>query len=616
MQESNEYGEPEGKLEGSGPGARGSEDRSPEVEAFIKRFNYFRKPYNAWEKNGTGWKEAKKRNGEAAYAGDRVVQDAIDGKGDIGMRLSYTTTFFGFDIDTPGKGKVIGRGKGRAEGAASAGAIGNRQGRVCGHQSEELLKGGKSRGGSGLLEEEGGEDQEKAEEEKQERERIRELERKQQEAIANWEGWKEYGFEDDHGLVEFFASMPKIPIEEEEHKPENAGGPEGESHQLSNELKAAARLLQELVVEEPSLVQRSPHGVHLYWCLDESRAWKSEVRPLLEKVLREYRRRSRVEGIKNSIEILPSTSKPLRVPRKDRLLEPRTLEPIAKSENAEAFWRGLRTSPLEGLIRPEMWGESGTENEEEPGRRRPEVEEADDEAAEIPRREYRELGHDDIFKLRPKNHVEAEALLMPFENGQSNAQLVKMIEGGKREGMGLGQVEAWIEGWEERSKEAGYVGDLFDNRETLRARVESLYQSSRAIAAGATRFIELWKRENRKYPRNEEAAARALAQLEAVSKQPRQSRRAVLRFFEDIDVWKRVVDDAVADPASGIDAVLINNRTLGRYPLPHKLLREMYSGYQRIWENTQTAGIVRSADDAEGGYVPILGRPQYYYLDI
>ena len=69
-----------------------------------------------------------------------------------------------------------------------------------------------------------------------------------------------------------------------------------------------------------------------------------------------------------------------------------------------------------------------------------------------------------------------------------------MVEGGKREGLSLEQVSAWILGWERRSKEEGYRGNLFDNRELLKDRIAALYKASTATAAGAMRFIELWNR--------------------------------------------------------------------------------------------------------------------------
>jgi hypothetical protein len=605
MSELNENSDEGSRPEGEGK-AGAMKDRSPEVAAFIEVFNYFRKPYNAWQKDGSGWKEVKKRNGEAAYAGDRVVQDALDGNGDIGMRISYTTTFFAFDIDTPGKGKAEER---RASlGATNEDSVGDKRGRK--RDGEGLLKGDKKGGGSGLQEDED-ESQEVGGEGGGEEENG-------QEGWRTWGGWKEFGFDQDNGLADAMASIKEIEIEEPRATEETGRAEDG--REGGPELKQAARMLIGLFAEEPSLAVRSPHGVHLYWALEEPKPWKSELRLKLLKVKREYRRQARVAGIKNDADILPSTTKPLRVPRKDKLLEPGSLEPMARPTDGEAFWKGIRRYRLEELIRPEVLSEpedNGEEGREKrPGQRRPEVEESGKEPIEASRAECEEIDDDDILKLRPKNHVEAEAMLMPFTNNRTNPQLIKMIEGGKREGLSLEQVSLWILSWEKRSKEEGYRGDLFDNRELLKDRIAALYAAGTATAAGAMRFIELWNRENGKYPRNEKAAERALARLEAVSKQPKQSRRAVLRFFADIDVWRRVIDDAVANPASGIDETTRRNRARAVYPLPYGLLRVMYSGCDRVWKDVQAAGIVVKAEGRGGQYVPNIGRPQYYQINI
>ena len=221
-----------------------------------------------------------------------------------------------------------------------------------------------------------------------------------------------------------------------------------------------------------------------------------------------------------------------------------------------------------------------------------------------------------MLSLRPKNRKEAEAMLMPFRRRETNGQLIKMVEGGKREGLSLEQVSAWILGWERKSREEGYRGNLFDNRELLRDRIAALYAASTATAAGAMRFIEFWNRKKDEYARNEEAAARALERLETVSKQPKQSRKAVLRFLADIDAWRRVVDDAAADPASELDETTRRNRARGVYPLPYELLRAMYSGCDRVWKDMQAAGIVAKAEGNGGQYVPNIGRPQYYHINI
>ena len=153
-----------------------------------------------------------------------------------------------------------------------------------------------------------------------------------------------------------------------------------------------------------------------------------------------------------------------------------------------------------------------------------------------------------------------------------------MVEGGKREGLSLEQVSAWILGWEGRSKEEGYRGNLFDNRELLRDRIATLYAASTATAAGATRFIELWNRKKDEYARDDEAAERALEALERVRQQPAQSRKALHRFLADIEAWKRIIDDAAADKESELDATSKRNRARGVYPLPYALLGRCIAG--------------------------------------
>jgi len=90
----------------------------------------------------------------------------------------------------------------------------------------------------------------------------------------------------------------------------------------------------------------------------------------------------------------------------------------------------------------------------------------------------------------------------------------------------------------------------------------------------------------------------------------------VLRFFANLEAWRRIIDDAVADPASGIDGGTRRTQGRGTYPLPTKLREEWYSGYNRIWVQVQAAGIIIKDKDPSGAYVPDIGRPQHYRLNI
>jgi hypothetical protein len=524
-----------------------------EIAAFVERFNYFRKPYNQGVQGG--WK----RN--HGLAGDAVVHRAITGHGDIGLLMNKRPRFICFDVDLPGKG-----------GEVAEPSEGNEEEQEGGSEERAEQGGPAEPVGREAWDEEGPFPADPGE----------------------WPGWAELGIGAWEAQEELARGL------QEAHRPVM---PEWKfQHELEPETRRAVEALLECFNERPSLVVKSPHGAHVYWCLEEEALWY-QLRPKLVKVKRAWEEKCRERGIKRNLEVLPTPERPLRIPRLDRLLEPEGLSPMGRPADGEAFWRGLRVYRLEGLIKDEVLGRAWPK-EERPGLR-------------LGEEGGGKKGQTDteILSLRPKDRMEAEELLMPFREGQTNGQLIKMIEGGKRGGMTLDDVTEWILGWETRSRAAGYSGDLFDDKDELMGRIETLFERSTATAAGATRFIKLWDRKKGDYGRDAELAERLLGLLERKSPQPKQSRQAMLRFFADLDVWRRIIDDAVADPASGIDDVTIRNQNRGAYPLPYELRRRMYSSQGRIWAEMETLGMVVKDDQSEGHYVPDLGRPQYYRLE-
>jgi hypothetical protein len=527
------------------------EDAAREVAAFVERFNYFRKPYNQVDIAGSSWV----RN--HGLAGDAVVYRAITGHGDIGLLMNRKPRFICFDVDLLGKG---------------------------GDEPEPVG-----------IEEDGEEEQQ---EQTVEREAWDEAGPFTQDP-RTWAGWAEIGIggeveeELERGLRE--SVKPMVPSRR--IKPE-----------LEPKTRQAVEALVECFTERPSLVVKSPHGAHVYWCLEEEALWY-QLRLKLGKVKRAWEEKKRERGIGRKLEVLPTPLRPLRIPRLDRLLEPDGLEPMGRPADGEAFWRGLSVYRLDGLIKDEVL-ERVWPKEERPGQRLQEGEVGDGSGGRKGKTDA------EILSLRPRNSREAEAMLMPFRDCESNVRLIKMIEGGKRGGMTLDDVTEWVFGWETRSRAAGYSGDMFRNQRELRSRIESLYATCNVTEAGATRFVKIWREKEGKYPRNREAAERMLEQLESVSPQPRQSRQAVLRFLENLGAWRMIIDDAVADPASGIDDLTRRNQGRGAYPLPTKLCEEWYSGYKRIGSQVQAAGIIIKDEEPGGGYVPDIGRPQYYRLNI
>lgn len=547
-------------------------DRNREVAAFMERFNYFRRPFNLSNVGDDGWQWCLR------YAGDEYVIDALNGKRSIGCLLNRNTSFISFDLDLKKQGsKREPREVEAVENGAQGqtGALVKDVESVKGVEVEEVPEGGT--------------------------------------ACADWTGWKDLGIDgnpDTDGVLrqsfDEAAAFEYIQPREKQHGTEEdegyGGGASGESEiEAFERVKEGGRALCECFRVEPSLVVRSPHGgMHLYWCLSENRPW-FKIKPVLDQLRKSWEKgcSGRVEGLE--LELLPSPTKPLRIPRTDRLLEAVGFEPMAVPVDGEAFWRGIKTYRFEELIREEaligrdekVGAKGRARGDGKPGQ---------------PGRGVGRIGG------KPKNRQEAEDRVMPFQNGETNQQLIQMVEAGKREGLGVEAVGEWIEAWVKRSQGLGYTGDLGRKPWELRGRIEDLYDRCRWPVAGASRFRNIWDEKNKMYARDVELEDEMLKRLEAVQPIAKQARRAALRFLGNLDVWRKIIDDAVADASGDIDRDVRINQSRGSYPLPSGLLEYWYSGYYKIWASIQACGIV-TKDEGMGGYVPDLGRPQYYRIN-
>jgi hypothetical protein len=245
--------------------------QSIEVVAFFERLNFYRKPMKVRNPYGEGWLS------RPWFAGDAIVQDVLDGKKTIGLRASYGTRFMCFDIDAQGKPE---------EDAVSEAA----------EEAEDEIE--KPVG------------KEEVDEETKERWRREEKE------TMTWEGWK---------VLEDRAGGDELEQAFAESEVPNLG--KGRSCrrgiELSTELKEAVEIVKECCNVEPSLVVRSPHGVHVMWCLAELKNW-AEVKERAQKVKEEVEDRFAERGIEHKIEVLPTPTQELRLPRKDRLLQPQS----------------------------------------------------------------------------------------------------------------------------------------------------------------------------------------------------------------------------------------------------------------------------------------------------
>jgi len=613
------------------------EFRSAEVAAFLERLNYFRKPTKIWREDLQEWREWN------WYAGDRTVQDALDGKKTIGLRASWTTSFISFDIDVPGKIE-------KAKGGKESG------------QDEE----GRKSGGADRAEREWKCDDKRSDEERAE-DRARD-ERISAE-IAAWAGWDMLKERDD-GSGEFLEELGRAMAAIEDVKVPEAKRAEPVTMELSLELSQAAEIVKSCFTVEPSLAVRSPHGCHLFWCLSEKNYW-TVVRKIATKVKEEVEDQYRELGIDRDIEVLPSPTQGLRVPRKDRLLMPGSLERMEEPKDGEAFWKGVRQYRLEEIVKENVLERKIGEHRKElyrgpkRGRKRePDEEMTEEEKEELRERvtgSWRETSADGVSEeaedagelgggitetggagagggededgeegegsagyekregrhgwrkgRKPQNREEAEEALMPFRNGETNGQLIAMVEAGKRSRMTVAEILEWVKGWIGRSREEGYAGDLGKDERQLESRIDRLYARCKAQAGGKERWVELWESENGKYARDEEGARKRLAEIEKVEPIAKQSRPTVLRFLEDVDVWRRIVDDEVKREPNRLDGLTVENHKRGAYPYPKALLRRLRGNYAQVWDLIQRAGVITKDTEGKGRAVPIIGRVQYY----
>jgi hypothetical protein len=648
--------------------------RSAEVAAFFGMMNYFRQEIRVRNAADTEWKNWH------WYAGDRIVQDVLDGERTIGLRASWTTSFIGFDIDVPGKIEEVGAGNERSESwqSAEVEAGDGEPGKAAGREPEvgagEEGEGGRKNGGvrgrkNGDVVRDWVFDDKRTEEE---READREREERMWAGIAAWAGWdelKELSGGDRKGdyleeLGRGFAEAVQIEVPEPEQPTK------GTLRELSLELRQAAEIVKGCFLVEPSLAVRSPHGCHLYWLLSEMKYW-TVVKEIAQRVKEEAEDQYAEVGIERTIEVLPSPTQALRLPRKDRLLEPASLEPMEEPKDGEAFWKGLKQYRLEEIVKENVRERELGEHRRKPhrGPRRKKKQEPDEEMTEEEKEELRaratgkwegsgtgehdgaegavgagerddssggsssggsggggrdgddgdarvseddEAEHGWRRSKKPRSREEAEEMVMPFRNGETNRQLIAMVEGGKRSGMRVTEIIDWVKGWIERSRREGYTGDLGNDERNLESRIDRLYARCNVNVGGKKRWIELWEAENGKYARDEEKAQRMMEELERVRAVAKQSRPAVLRFMGDLDAWQRVIDDEAGRAPSRLDRLTIENQKRRAYPLPNELLQKLYSKYRPIWEDVQRAGVLVKDIDKGGGYVPNLGRVQSY----
>ena len=459
------------------------------------------------------------------------IYDALVGRPSVGLKIGFMTRFFAFDIDVPGKKEAFG-----AE--VYQPLAPNPTEKLEAKEHKDLSYLGDELSGNKLAD-----------------------------------------------IEEAMERLPKVVLD-----PDEVAAEAFKRRSLSPELKEAVSLLCGYFTDRPSLIVKSPHGVHVYFCLNEEVGWFNDVLPRLKKVKVSWSAACKKNGLDLKIEVKPGVMQPLRIPRKDRLIDVVSLEPRPELATVQELVDGIVCYPFETLFTlnaiDEGVARAAKENKARTGTR--------------------------IMK-KVKNRKEAERQLMPFRNGESNAQLIGMVEAGKNDGMKVAEILAWVVDWVDRSRGLGYTGDIDRNANELETRVRCLFDA--CWVAKASRFSRLWD-EKKNNGIDEVIAKKALSKLQGKLAMAPQSLARVTLFLGQLDLWKKIIDEEVNSIDGEVDHFTRSNHARGVYPMPTQLLKKIYSGYREIWDAIQDAGLVIKDDDKAGRYIPDFGKPQYYRIEI
>ena len=211
----------------------------------------------------------------------------------------------------------------------------------------------------------------------------------------------------------------------------------------------------------------------------------------------------------------------------------------------------------------------------------------------------------------PKCREDAERDVMPFRNGETNQQLGLMVIAGMYEALSFEEIERWVTDWIDRSRKLGYTGDLGNNPDSLRRRIETY---GRRVKLPAISYEVLWNR-IKDDVEIDSAVVDELMRLLSSRIRTRQ-KPSVIRFIRVLIGWMDGLDRIVpGDPElhalvgrhSGYGML----RRKGWYPLPSRLLQSWYDNYKLVLDWLIEEGVATQRSH----YHPEHG-PRWYSIDL
>jgi hypothetical protein len=230
---------------------------------------------------------------------------------------------------------------------------------------------------------------------------------------------------------------------------------------------------------EPSVKVKSPRGIHLFWFLQNIQHSKA-ITAFAKESFGHLGRR---------IEILPTMSEAIRIPKRSAIIEPGTganrLYDRRIHRDIEIDWSLFHCYSFEQLRNSRVTVKTSQVVYK--------VRKDSDTVAEdtaVYNEECDPVSRDlSLNTEMPKSKTEAEAIATPFSNGDTNWQLWCMVYGGKHEGMDLDDIKVWISDWIDESRRYGYTGPLGNNQSHLEKRINNAYKK---IHVSRLRYKDVW----------------------------------------------------------------------------------------------------------------------------
>jgi hypothetical protein len=318
---------------------------------------------------------------------------------------------------------------------------------------------------------------------------------------------------------------------------------------------------------DPSLVVRSPHGLHVYYLLNTL---------LGQEALHQLTRRT-IGDLE--VELKPTSDDTLRIPKKSHIVDPSDITRFLYPHPSDRIeWESIPTYSPEHLF-----GENYRNN----------INPFTSAKARPPRSK--------IINYELIRQAEEDCL--PFRNGETNEQLKWFVSRCRKAGMDLDRTIDLVQSWISRS--TSYTGDLNSSEDLVEKRVEYIYN---------------WKSKHTKAMSAMEPAKKIPTVLDPATTDaieriairypfPKQAQNGFKIFVTELIRWKLYQDKIMTKPElfrqhSDKYPFYRPNRLKGYYPLPHLLIMKWNSRHSRILKWLICEGILEPSPfkhSARGG---------------